>query len=57
VSLFEGREWIEIDPNPPCILCDKPIFSRSDNMGFVVADLACCVDCYDAPPAWPDTDD
>ncbi len=44
---------VEVDPNPKCILCDEPVFSSSDNIGFAVAGLVCCVDCYDGPPMWP----
>ena len=62
MSIIDKLDLVVVDPNPPCVLCGEPVFgepmgSRSDNLGFVVGDLTCCVDCYDGPPMYPDEGD
>lgn len=54
MSILDGRNLIELKPNPPCVLCREPI---GDNYGFAGADVFCCVGCYDGLPAWPDEAD
>jgi hypothetical protein len=51
---IDYTQLVELNPNPPCISCGKPI---QDNYGFAVADLFCCVVCYDGFPVWAEPED